>query len=797
MNGFAPPFVQPASAWQEHKTPEGRAYYYNSVTKVTQWTKPEELMTPAERALLSQPWKEYTAEGGRKYWYNTETQQSSWEMPEAFKKALGSTGGPSNPVPQTTPTPYTQSGGYPAAGHDYPRDSRDARDSRGDRDRDRDREPYPESRRLTYGDDSKSQQQAFVPASNDPEYATPEEAEAAFVKLLKRSGVQPDWTWEQTIRATARDPQFRAIRDPKDREEAFNKYCQDVRLQDAERAKERQAKQAVDWETMCKRHPEITHKTRWKTARPMLEGETIFRSTNDENERRQLFEEYVTKLKKAYKEHQASQKKSAMDGLIDLLPKLNLEPYTRWADAREIISSTPALQEQEKYRTLSQFDILTAFQNHMKGLERAFIESKQEEKSRKFRKERKARDAFKALLESFRKEGKINAGTKWSQIVPLIKSDERYLTMVGQLGSSPQELFWDVIEEEERALRGPRNVVIDVLEDKRFELTPSSDLEEFLSVMKDDHRTANIDRDTLQLIFNRLREKRASKREDDRQPDRHQRRAIDDLRAYIKRLEPPVTLSDTYEKVRPRLLKSDEFQAVASEEFRRSAFEKHLRRLREKDEADRTYRRHERPSIERDVPRRERDRSRGERSHRGGGRGGRRSRSPEPDAYEADRRKAIAERERNHRKSTMAENLLATDRGRLSPPPPPRRERDRERDRDRDLDRPPRSRRDDDAFYDRERRDREDDRERLYRRRADRGSIDELPYGDERPAAPRRRRPEEEDDYARRDSRDSKRLRRDRSRERTPPREGRQPRIRTPEPAKDVRSGSEEGEIEE
>lgn len=252
-----------------------------------------------------------------------------------------------------------------------------------------------------------------------------------------------------------------------------------------------------------------------------------------------------------------------------------------------------------------------------------------------------------------------------------------------------------------------------------------------------------------------MREKRASKREDDRQPDRQQRRAIDDLRAYIKRLEPPVALSDTYDKVRPRLLKSEEFQAVISEEFRRSAFEKHLRRLREKDEADRAYRRHDRASIERDVSRRERDRSRGDRSHRGGGRGGRRSRSPEPDAYEADRRKAIAERERNHRKSTMAENLLTTDRSRLSPPPS-RRERDRERDRDRDLDRPPRSRRDDDAFYDRERRDREDERERRYRRPADRGSYDELPYGDERPAAPRRRRQEEEDDYTRRDSRDSK-----------------------------------------
>lgn len=45
------------------------------------------------------------------------------------------------------------------------------------------------------------------------------------------------------------------------------------------------------------------------------------------------------------------------------------------------------------------------------------------------------------------------------------------------------------------------------------------------------------------------------------------------------------------------------------------------------------------------------------------------------------------------------------------------------------------------SHYDRERRDREDEREKLYRRRGDpRGSIDELPYGDERPSASRRRR---------------------------------------------------------
>lgn len=41
MNGTGP-------LWSEARAPDGRVYYYNTQTKQTQWTKPEELMTPAE-----------------------------------------------------------------------------------------------------------------------------------------------------------------------------------------------------------------------------------------------------------------------------------------------------------------------------------------------------------------------------------------------------------------------------------------------------------------------------------------------------------------------------------------------------------------------------------------------------------------------------------------------------------------------------------------------------------------------------------------------------------------------------
>ncbi|KAJ8133374.1 hypothetical protein O1611_g247 [Lasiodiplodia mahajangana] len=704
MNGMNGHYGQP-NPWQEFKSPDGRVYYYNPITKVTQWTKPEEMMTPAERALANQPWKEYTAEGGRKYWYNTETKQSSWEMPEAYRKALGYDAAPSSPVP---PTPFNTSGGsFPAPGYDNARDHRDHRDT------------FPESRQLTYGSDPRAQ--AFIPASNEPEYTTAEEAEAAFTKLLRRSGVQPEWTWEQAMRAMIKDPHFRAIKDPKDRKAAFENYCNDMIVQDKERAKDRLAKLRADFATMLKSHPEIKHYTRWKTARPIIEGETIFRSTNEEGERRALFEDYVADLKKAHIESQASLRKSAMDGMIDLLPKLNLEPYTRWSEAQGLIKATSPFQNDDKYKTLSDSDILTVFQNHIKALERTFNETRQAQRNKKFRVERKNRDAFVELLQELRKAGKIKAGTKWSQVFQLIEHDERFRAVCGQPGSTPLDLFWDVVEEEERALRGTRNDILDImdvspnpitgeastnaLQDNRFEFTPKTTFEDFTAVLKRDPRSANIDPDILKLIFERLQEKKSKRSDEDKHSERQQRRAIDDLRSYIKHLDPPVAADDTWEKVRPRLARATEFQAVTSEEARRGAFEKVLRRVKDREEEDRDRHKRRERSPDRGTYR---EREKGDRSHRSD----RARRSPEPDAYEADRRKAIAEREKNYRKSSMAESLLS-DR-RQTDSHRDRDIRDRDRDRDRDYDRDRRDTRDRSRSPDTRDRDRDDrdDRDR-------------------------------------------------------------------------------------
>ena len=40
--------VKKVKPWTGHKAPDGRSYFYNSETKQSSWSKPEELMTRGE-----------------------------------------------------------------------------------------------------------------------------------------------------------------------------------------------------------------------------------------------------------------------------------------------------------------------------------------------------------------------------------------------------------------------------------------------------------------------------------------------------------------------------------------------------------------------------------------------------------------------------------------------------------------------------------------------------------------------------------------------------------------------------
>lgn len=127
--------------------------------------------------------------------------------------------------------------------------------------------------------------------------------------------------------------------------------------------------------------------------------------------------------------------------------------------------------------------------------------------------------------------GDIKARTKWKQVYPTFSSDKRYLEMLGNPGSNPIELFWDIVDALDQKLdakieiamgaikrynKPPADADVEVTEEsakpedataesstKNFEVGPETTLEEFISIVKSDSEepVQNLTEEDLKEIY--------------------------------------------------------------------------------------------------------------------------------------------------------------------------------------------------------------------------------------------------------------------------------------------------------
>ena len=120
-----------------------------------------------------------------------------------------------------------------------------------------------------------------------------------------------------------------------------------------------------------------------------------------------------------------------------------------------MILSAPAFRTDEDLQQIETIDILNVWDDYSRQLEAEHETESRRLKVEQARKARKAREGFVALLHEMKADGTLTRTTKWKEVYPKIRDDERYSNLLGLNGSSPLDLWMDMVddlaEESERA----------------------------------------------------------------------------------------------------------------------------------------------------------------------------------------------------------------------------------------------------------------------------------------------------------------------------------------------------------
>ncbi|KAG7227502.1 hypothetical protein INR49_005317 [Caranx melampygus] len=554
------------SLWTEHKSLDGKTYYYNTETKQSTWEKPDELKSPAEQMLSKCPWKEYKSDTGKPYYYNSQTKESRWTKPkeledlEAMIKAEenGSTeaaapGTNAAPVVQAdntatmvtameaeTATAVSEEHLSQAAVHHTP-------------------EVKPADTPVTSSESSAATETTAsveVTKEERPElqkktykWNTKEEAKQAFKELLKEKGVSSNSSWEQAMKMIINDPRYSALPKLSEKKQAFNAYKVQTEKEEKEEARIKYKESKETFQRFLENHEKMTSTTRYKKAEQMFSELEVW-SCVPERDRLEIYEDVLFYLAKKEKEQAKQLRKRNWEALKNILDNMaNVTYRTTWSEAQQYLLDNPTFAEDEE------------------------LQKKQKTLLRERRRQRKNREAFQKFLDELHDHGQLHSMSAWMEMYPTLSSDIRFANMLGQPGSTPLDLFKFYVEDLKARYHDEKRIIKDILKDKGFLVEVNTSFEDFGSVISSDKRATTLDAGNIKLAFNSLLEKaEAREREREKEEARKMKRKEAAFKNMLKQATPPLEPEATWEGVRERFLKESAFEDVTLESERKRIF---------------------------------------------------------------------------------------------------------------------------------------------------------------------------------------------------------------------------------
>ncbi|KAJ3286015.1 hypothetical protein HDU79_006884 [Rhizoclosmatium sp. JEL0117] len=526
--------------WIAHTKPDGKVYYYNRVTQQSTWEKPEELKTPLERALSACPWKEYKTEDGRKYYSNTVTRETVWKVPAEYQAIIDRFEVIMPPTP-ADPAPLV-----------------------------------PVSSNVV-----------VIPVNFDSR----EEAEKAFKQMLEEADIGLDWTWEQTMRKVINNPMYRCLKTLTERKQAFQSYVEDKKNSIKKAAEEKLAYERDSFAVLLgSLGADLTITLRCKKMAEVFAEDPVFLSIEPER-RMELFEEFMTEFRKKDADEKRALRKENVERFKHILKTTTtITATTTWQEAQQLWAShpdflPPSPNSVNPLHSMEAIDILVTFEDHMKHLEAAFFEEFDAKRKAEKRRERQLRDEFRSLLDRLVEEGIIHVHSKWKEIYPYVAEESCYNEMLGQPGSNPLELFWDVLVGLEDRYLAVRKDALEAVRASGIDITVQTSFSEFETLFKNFNR-GRYDQNTLKQVFDELMHRAiARSKDDEKRKERRTRKRLDAFKSLLKHLSPRLTSVATWEKVKPLVKGTDEYGDL-EEAQRVYVFDRFLKKLKAREQAD-------------------------------------------------------------------------------------------------------------------------------------------------------------------------------------------------------------------
>jgi len=316
----------------------------------------------------------------------------------------------------------------------------------------------------------------------------------------------------------AGDPRVTEVASAADRARLFSEWCAEKCARDEQRKADEEAKKREAFKEMMEemeKAGQIKVFTTWEKFLMLCSSDMRYSMIENEKEKKALFKDYQSGMKVRLEQERTNKNALATEEFHRLIRSdPNIICTTKWEYAKEKYV-TPG-----NIKNLDPLAALRDYEKYMDELEAKEVERCKVERVKKYRKDRKARDAFKELLDGCCSSHEINITTSWDSFSKKYQDDPRLIAMEADdySGTSAKEFFDNCTARIQREYFEQKKQMAAIVQHQSdtFQVTETTRFDEFEAIIPDQIK-AEIPRVNMEFFFRDMVQSIGAKHDENKQ----------------------------------------------------------------------------------------------------------------------------------------------------------------------------------------------------------------------------------------------------------------------------------------